>query len=282
MPANPGPASLSRDQLLILGDTSEAPAGKIETFQPVADYLAARLGDFGIEEGRVVIGPDMPTMIDHIKTGRVDLFFDSPFPAFTMYRYAGARPLLRRWKKGVAEYHAVLVSHKNTGIAEPAGLLGQMIAFDDAVSTSGYFLPKGYLMALGYNLVEKPSASSVLVADEIGYVFSGGEENVVAWILEGRTAAAIPSGDLKDLEPDVKSQLVILGKTVPVPRHIALARPEMDAGLHDRVVELLLGMHETAEGQSVLGKFERTKKFDELPLGADGTMTMLRELFGPK
>jgi len=76
-----GPAleSLSRDQVLILSDISKDPANKIEAFQPMADYLATRLSDFGIRGGKVLVAPDMSTMVQYLKTGQADLFFDSPF-----------------------------------------------------------------------------------------------------------------------------------------------------------------------------------------------------------
>ena len=262
-----------------MSDISGNPANKIEAYQPLADYLAADLADFGIKQGGVVVASDISTMIDHLKTGQVDLYFDSPYPAVTVYEEAGAHPLLRRWKKGVAEYHTVIAAGKDTGITDPSGLLGQVIAFDDLVSTSGYLLPKGHLTSLGYALAETPSASGAIAADEIGYVFAGGEENVLAWVLDGRTAGgAFKSGDFDELAPDVRDQLVVISETPAVPRHIALARPGMEEGLEMRITELLLGLHETPEGQAVLDTFERTKKFDALPEGVDGTIAMLRQV----
>lgn len=275
--------TLSRGQVLILSDITEDPAGKIEKYLPLADYLAARLADFGIKQGKVVIAPDLPTIIQYLKTGQVDLFFDSPYPALTVYQEAGARPLLRRWKKGVEEYHTIIAVHKDTEIADLTGLLGKIIAFDDRVSTSGYLLPKGHLTKLGYRLSEQSSPASVVPSNEIGYVFAGGEKNVLAWVLQGKTAAAvIQSSDYDEFTPDVKSQLVILERTPNLPRHIALARPGMGEALQARIVELLLGLDITPEGQTILKEFERTKKFDALPLGPEGTMKTLQELFEQK
>ena len=64
-----------------------------------------------------------------------------------------------------------------------------------------------------------------------------------------------------------------------MPRHIALARQGMDENLRGRIVELLLNMDQTPEGQATLAKFDKTKKFDALPLGAVGTMDSFRALF---
>jgi len=278
----PALESLSRDQVLILSDISNDPANKIEAFQPMADYLATHLSDYGIRSGKVLVAPDMSTMVQYLKTGQADLFFDSPFPAFTVFEDADATPLLRRWKKGVAEYHTVIAARKDSGITEPAHLVGHIIAFDDPVSTSGFLLPKGYLTRLGYELELLPSATSAVESDRIGFVFAGGEVNVRRWVLEGKTAAAaIPSADYKELDDALKAQLHIIARTPNVPRHIALARPEMDEDLQARIVELLVSMDQTPEGQAVLAKFDETKKFDALPLGTVGTMNSFRALFRP-
>lgn len=281
--AAPAPAeALSADQVLTLADISDDPAGTIEEFQPLADYLAERLADQGIEQGRVVVAPDLETMAEYLRSGEVDVYFDSPYPALTVYEQAGAQPLLRRWKGGIKEYHTVIVARQESGIAGLDGLQGAMMAFDDEVSTSGYLLPKAFLVASGYQVVEKEAVASEVSADEIGYVFAGGEGNVVAWVVEGKTAgAAIPSGDFEELGADVQGQLTILARTPAVPRHIALAAPGMGDALKARLVELLSTLHETAEGQAVLETFEETSQFDPLPQGPEGTMAALQELFAP-
>src|SRR3972149_1107605 len=63
---------------LILADISTDPAKSIKRFQPLADYLAERLGEQGIEAGEVKVAPDLETMVEWIAAGEVDLYFDSP------------------------------------------------------------------------------------------------------------------------------------------------------------------------------------------------------------
>jgi phosphonate transport system substrate-binding protein len=262
-----------------LGDISDAPGETIEAFQPLADYLAERLSDQGIQQGRVVVAPDMPTMMDYMKSGRVDLYFDSPYPALAVYQEIGATFLARRWKGGVKEYHTVIVAHRDNGISDLDGLLGKIVAFEEPVSTSGYLLPTAYLIGAGYQLVAKDDVFQAVAPDEIGYVFALSEENVLEWVLQGKTVgAAIPNDTFDELEADVQDQLTVLARTPSVPRHIALARPGMDPGLQEQLVELLLGLRQTPEGQSVLETFESTSQFDALPAGMVGE---LEELFAP-
>ena len=255
-------------RVLILGDVSSDPAGTIADFQPIADYLAAQMTDLGFQRGGVVVAPDLSTMEHYLETGQVDLYFDSAFPAITIHNAVGADLLLRRWKKGTGTFHTLIVVNKASGITELDGLVGQAIAFDDAVSTSGYLLPKAHLEQLGYHIDEIVSPTSAISDTAIGFVFANGEENVQAWVLRSETSAgAIRDIDFERLPADVKNQLTILSRTVELPRHIVLARPEMNDVMQTRIVEVLSAMDQTVEGQAILASFERTSKFDELPGG---------------
>ena len=234
-----------------------------------------------MERGKVVVAPDLTTMIELLETGQVDLFFDSAYPALTVYNDIGARPLLRRWKKGVGAFHTLITVREDSQITDLNGLLGHIIAFDDQVSTSGYLLPKAHLTTLGYQLTEVSSVKSVVPDSEIGYVFANGEENVLAWVLQRRTAAAaVRDTDYERFAPDVQSQLSVLTRTVDLPRHIVLASPKMNEALQARIVEILLDMDQTPDGQAVLATFERTSKFDALPGGPEEALAMLQKLFG--
>lgn len=274
--------NLDAEQLLVLGDVSGDAAWTIEHFQPLADYLADNLHDFGIKQGKVVVTKDLASMMEYLETGQVDLYFDSPYPALEVYQQIGAQPLARRWKSGVSEYHTLIVVNKDTGITDLEGLQGEILAFDHPASTSGHLLPKAYLVLNEYQVLEKDDVSGTIKSDEIGYVFAYGDENVVAWVLQGKTTgAAIPNGDYDALDDDQRDQLIVLGETPSVPRHIALAKPDMDPALQEEITQLLLALAATPEGQAILEIFEGTSQFDEFPLGAEETMQALDELFAP-
>ena len=55
--------------------------------------------------------PNRAALIDGLQRGDVDLYFDSPLIMAAIMQNAPLRPALRRWKKGVAEYHTVSSLH---------------------------------------------------------------------------------------------------------------------------------------------------------------------------
>src|SRR5438105_229996 len=66
---------------IVLGDIGDDPAVIIQGTQPIADYLAAQLKDQGITHGEVRVAKDADEMAQFIKDGKVDLYFDSLYPA---------------------------------------------------------------------------------------------------------------------------------------------------------------------------------------------------------
>ena len=109
----PTPTATER---IVLGDVSSDPVKKIDRYQPLADYLADHLAEFGIGVGEVAIAPDIETMAKMMQSGAVDIYFDSLYPATIVSQQSGAEPILRRWKKGKAEYRTIFFTRADSGI----------------------------------------------------------------------------------------------------------------------------------------------------------------------
>ena len=275
--ANAAPVNASAEQTITIGVISNDPAEKIALFQLTAEYLAEHLTNNGILASKVVVTASQEEMNAKLIAGDVDIFFESPYGAIQAYQQAGAVPILRRWKKGVSEYYSVIVVSANSSINSIAGLQGKMIAFEDAGSTSGYFLPKSFLEENQYQLNAKSDESSSVSADEIGYIFSGSVENSLALLLVNKIdAMALQAGDFEDLSEGQKEELRIIGQTAAVPRHIVLVSPQMPDALRDAVRDVLINMENSEEGLEVLLLTEKTVRFDPLP---EGTIESLEVLF---
>jgi phosphonate transport system substrate-binding protein len=265
---------------IIIGEIGDDPAAKIEEFQPLADYLASNLGEFGIGVGEVKIAPDLATMTKWMKAGDIHLYFDSLYPAMIVSDGSGAEPILRRWKSGVEQYHTVFFALADSGIRTINNLEGKMVAFEEPVSTSGYMMPLAYLIDAGLEPVEKDSTDATVAKDEVGYVFSSDEDNTVQWVISGRAAAGtVDDQTYMEIPEETRKNLTIIAETVDIPRQVVVAQGDISPEMLDAIKTLLTEMDQSDTGKSVLEAFEDTVKFDGFPDGAAAALAQMREWF---
>ena len=275
------PVNASPEQTITIGVVSDDPADEIATFQPLADYLAQKLADQNILAGKVVVTATLEDMEAKLKSGEVDLFFESPYGAVQAYENASAIPMLRRWKGGIGEYYSVIVSLNSGSVNQISDLKGGMVAFEDVGSTSGYILPKALFVSQGFTATEKQEATSSVEVEEIGYFFAGSTENAFALLLDGRIdAVAMQLDDYEEFPTDQKDQTKVIAQTQAVPRHMVMASPTLDDAFRQAISAVLLDMENSEEGLAMLALTEETTRFDQFPpLGPEGTMKELEELF---
>lgn len=272
----PTPAA---EGVIVLGDISDSPSEKIRRFQPLADYLAARLGEYGIGAGEVKIAPDIDTMSEWLANGEVDLYFDSPYPVMIASRASGARPILRRWKGEVDQYHTLFFARTDSGITSLEDLNGRIVAFEESFSTSGYMLPFAHLVMHGMEPVETASENSEVAADEVGYLFSNDDQNTIQWVISGKVpAGVVDSTTYMEIPEDTREALTVVAKTDAVPRQMVLAQPNMDPDLLEAIKTELINLDETEEGQAVLEMLASTQ-FDEFPEGPDAALARLQAIY---
>lgn len=278
--AVPPPAPVpTAGRAIVLADISTEPAKKIKRFQPLADYLAKNLADLGIDKGEVKIAPDMETICRWLNAGEVTLYFDSIYPAMLACNLTGAKPILRRWKNGIAQYHTVFFSPSASGITSLSELAGRKIAFENALSTSGYMVPLAFLIRAGLNTAEHTIDSSP-AKDEIGYIFTGEDQNTIQWVISGRVAAgAVDNHTFLNIPEKTRSSLTILAETEPFPRQVVVVKPAIYPPLLEAIETLLTEMHTTAPGRLVLKKFKNTARFDNFPEGKEKALEQIQSLY---
>lgn len=264
---------------IVLGDISDDPAEVIEGTQPLADYLASQLSDYGITKGQVRIVASTNEMVDLLAKGEVDLYFDSTYPATLISDAAGAKVILRRWRFGVEQYQSVIFASKASGITSIEQLPGHMVAMDAPYSTSGFLLPSVHLLENGLTLTGKASYEDPLAGSEIGFAFSYDDENTLQWVLSGFTDAGVTDDYNFDVAfpAEAKTQLVELARTEYTPRQVVVIRSGLDEELVQAIVRVLTTMHETEAGAAALEPFQ-TSKFDEFPEGIEAATARMREM----
>jgi len=269
---------------LTLGIVFQGPGQPLEEhFRPLVDYAARKLTPTGETKGMVIVAPTAGQMMKSLEEKRVDFYMESPYATYLINRLGTAKLLLRRWKGGMAEYRSVIFTSKESRIARLEDLRGKIIAFEDPGSTSGYFLPKLFLLKKGFSVVEKASPAAKVSPAEIGYIFGDTDKNIVNLVIQEKVAAgALSNDDLASLDDKVKKLVAILGESESVPRHLVSVRKDLPEPIRLGLKEILLSMDRDEEGQAILRKTDNTTKFDSLPGGEEAVRRKLVELYRPR
>lgn len=253
---------------LVIGKVSDNPKKHYRYLKPMVDYVVNNMKDLGIEEGKVLMARDNRQMINYLRQGKVDWVTETPFSAVIFQDKAGAEVLLRKWKKGVPNYHTVFFTRKDSGINKLEDLSGKTIAFEDPGSSSAFYIPAAELIDKGLKITQLATPRESPPEDVLGYVFSGEEINTSVWVYKGLVSAgAFNNLDWnKDnhLPENYKSKLKIFHTTQSFPRAIELVNSKLANVYKKRLKKLLLNAHNDADAKFALRAYQKTLKFDEI------------------
>jgi phosphonate transport system substrate-binding protein len=272
-PACTGPA-------ITLGEISDNPNEVIISMQPLADYLAERLADFGFVCAKVKVVLTIDDMIKAINSGEVDIYMDSIFPAALVSNATGAQPILRRWRNCDPDYYSILFTTLDSAITSVDDLPGHMIAMDRSYSTSGFALPAAYLLDRGLNLTIKESWNEPVAEDEVGIYFSRDDKNTLNLVLDGKASAgATDDYYFGKWGVDSPGTLVKFAETTPVLRQVVLVRSGLERDLQEAIKVELSEAHLSPDGLSVLDQAVDTCKFDQPPDGIEAVIEQMQAIY---
>lgn len=251
---------------LTIGSVNTDPMDEMKEWLPFAQYVAGELSPQGIVGGKVVVARNGGDMAVLLKTGKVDLYIDSPLVILDVAKASGAKLLVRRWKKGAPEYTSVVFARKDAGIATLDDLKNKVIAFEKDASSTGYLLPWLEMHRAGLRIQLLDNRATAPQSGHVGFRFSGADRNTIAWVLHGRVIAGATSReDFDKIVKDQRAQLAVIFETNAIPRHVVAYRPDLPPALVARIRDVLLAMDQSELGRQVLSKFEKTAKFDDIP-----------------
>jgi phosphonate transport system substrate-binding protein len=265
-----------------LGLVSEINKAAIEEhFRDFVRYVSRRIAPGSEADDKVIIAPTPFELAKLLEQRRVDYYFESVYPTYTInYVHGAAKTLLRRWKGGAAEYQSLIFTKRDGGINQLADLRGKTMIFEDPGSTSGYLMPKLFMSRNGYKLVEKKNYDPNAVPTDIQYSFAYLRSKLIEAVLTKQVAAgAISDDDYAGLDDKRKSEMVILAQTEKLPRHLVSVRADLAPQTVGKLTDLLVSMHDDADGQRILKKTDQTTKFDLLPGGEAALKKRLLDIF---
>ncbi|MDD3447681.1 MAG: phosphate/phosphite/phosphonate ABC transporter substrate-binding protein [Gammaproteobacteria bacterium] len=267
-----GAAPEARAHTLVIGKVSSNPRKHYLRLKPMVDYVAERMGALGITRGEVLMARDNAQMIQYLREGRVDWVTETLYSAVLYERAGVAESILRKWKKGVAEYRTLFFTRMDSDIRTLADLRGRRLGLEDPGSTTAFFEPLMILRDEGLEAAPLAGPRVVPPPDKVGYALAGGEINLVAWVYKGLVDAAAYN-DLDWNNPDhtpeaLRRELRVFHVSEPLPRAIELVRSSLDPRVRARLTELLLAAAEDPAARSVLWSYQRTGRFERI----DGEM----------
>ncbi len=275
-------AKSNTPKALQLGLVSEINKAAIEDhFRDFVRYVARHLAPGSEADAKVTIAPTPFELAKLLEQRRVDYFMESVYPTYQVnYVHGAGKTLLRRWKGGQAEYLSMIFTKRDGGIKQLSDLRGKTMVFEDPGSTSGFLMPKLFLSRNGYKLVEKKSYDPNAAPGEIQYSFAYLRSKLIEAVLTKQVAAgAISDDDYNGLDEKRKSDMTILAQTERLPRHLLSVRGDLEASIVGRLNDLLVAMHDDAEGLRILKKTDQTSKFDPLPGGEAALRKRLLDSF---
>ena len=116
---------------LVIGSVAKDTKEEIKEFEPLAIYLENHLAAMGIDRVEIKVVPTADIAADEIKNGTIDIYIESPLVAARVAEKSGCLPLLRRWKKGVADYWGEIIVLSGSAVKRPADLRGRVFPFED-------------------------------------------------------------------------------------------------------------------------------------------------------
>lgn len=258
----------TQKRTLVIGKVSNNPKKHYRYLKPIANYAVKHMQDLGIREAKVLMARDNRQMVNYLRQGRIDWVTETAFSAVLFEKKAGAEMLVRKWKKGVPEYHTILFVRKDSGINTLDDLKGKTIAFEDPGSTTAYYVPASLLIDRGLMLTQLGSPREKPPADMVGYAFSRAEINTSTWVHKGLVDAGAYNNldwNKEDHLPKAfKKDFKIIYQSKPFPRAIEMVRKDLDPRIKQRLKEILLNAHNDPQAKSVLRAYQKTKKFDEI------------------
>ena len=255
---------LSSDPLKI-GRVSINVEKTVNRLKPIAEYIVNQVPEAGFTSAQVVVVKQVDELIAMARAGEIDWITESCYTSALLIHKSNMVPILVRHRKGHRSYGSVMVV--SPGIDHWTDLIGKKIAAEDSGSFSGYFLIYRELIQknLPLKFLENPRQASD--SNHVNLVFSGDEENSVAWFKMNLAQAAIFS-DLDysnpELIPDtVKKKMTVFYQSEKYPRALELLSANLSLKIRDAIKVELFKLGEKKD-HPLLKTYGRSTGFSEL------------------
>ncbi len=187
--------------------------------------------------------------------GRADAGFFGSFSYVLTHAKAGVEPIARPvWLDGSSSYRGYIFVRKDSGIKSVKDMKNKSLVLVDKATTAGYIFQRYYFKFSGINSLE----------DYFSRISFARSHDAAAWsVYTGESdiggAKNHIFNSLKEEYPDFREQMLILAESPEVPSNGLAVRKDLNPAIKLRLKNILLGLHENAEGREVLKNFNALK-----------------------
>lgn len=222
--------------------TSLGPKAMIEKYQPLMDYLSAKIGR------PIEFHPfaSTPEILRKLGSGDIDALIIGSSGGARAIRDRGAVPVARPEKGGVSGYRGCIIVRKDSGLKKIEDLKGKRFDYVGKGTSAGYIYPRVLL------------AGKKLDPDAFfgAATFAGKHDIAVMKVLNGESdGASVKDQDLEKLsrsDPRVQGEILVLQKSGLYPDGTMLFRKGTPGATLKAVEKALLGIGKDPEGKAAL------------------------------
>ena len=248
----------------VIAEEPNEPDHMFNVYSPLIAQLRQRLAPLGVGVGDLVIARDLHDLAQRLARADVDFVLESVFPMLALReRSRSLEPALLVVRRGQREYQSVFFTRQESPIQKLADLRGRTLVLQALRSTSAFALPRAELARAGLRLV--PADDTAADTAAVRYVLALAEINQAVWVLQGKgDAGAFNEGDWEALPEKVRSRLRIFERSRPIQRGVIAVRSGLAAPPRRALEQVLLSLHEDAEGRKALAQASGVTRFERL------------------
>ncbi len=219
-----------------------SPEGTVKSYQPLLDYLSAKVG----RPVELVQRRTYAEVNDLVRRGDVDLAFVCTSAYTAGRREFGMRLLVAPVVNGATYYQSQLIVPSSSSARSILDLRGQRFAFTDPMSFTGRTYPTYMLLLEG----ERP-------ADFFGRTFfTYSHDDAIRAVAKGIADGAAVDSLVLDFalarDKDLRDRIRVIHTSDPFGIPPVVVGPAVRQTLELELKEILIGMHRDAEGRRAL------------------------------
>ena len=222
--------------------SSAGPKAMIEKYQPLMDYLSAKIGR------PVAFQPvaSSQEILRKLGSGDIDGVIIGSAGGAQAIRDLGAVPVARPEKGGISGYRGCIIVRKDGGLKKIEDLKGKRFDYVEEGTSAGYIYPRALLRGMKLD----PDAFFGAAT------FARKHDIAVMKVLNGESdGASVKEQDLERLsrsDPRVAAEILVLGKSGLYPDGTLLFRKGTATATVKAIENALLGIEKDPEGKAAL------------------------------